>query len=91
MKPPRKPARKQNSSSQRTGVLLARDGMSGERTFIVELERLRGELREHEADANALAERIGALQQRIDTAVSKLENGQDVTRRKVTHKRVPKK
>ena len=55
------------------------------------LERLRGELREREADANALAERIGALQQRIDTAVSKLEDGQDVKRRKETRKRVPKK
>jgi hypothetical protein len=65
--------------------------MSGEKTFTVELERLRGQLREHEADANALADRIGALQRRIDTAMSKLGRRQDPTRRKQAHKRVSKK
>ena len=65
--------------------------MSGGRKVTVELERLRGELREREADAKALAERIGALQRRIDTAMSKLGPPQDVKRRKKAHKSVSKK
>ena len=65
--------------------------MSGEKEFTDELEDLRGQLREREADAKALADRIGALQQRIDTAVSKLGRPLDVKRRNEAHKSVSKK
>ena len=65
--------------------------MSGEKKFTEELEHLRGELREREADAKALADRIGALQQRIDAAMSTLGHPQDVKRRKEAHKSVTKK
>jgi len=65
--------------------------MSGDTKFTDELQHLRAELRAREADAKALADRIGALQQRIDTAMSKLGRTQDVTRRKEAHKRVSKK
>jgi hypothetical protein len=39
------------------------------------LERLQAEMREHVADAAALADRIAALQARIDTALAELAKG----------------
>jgi hypothetical protein len=71
--------------------LVSRVGRSGETKFTDELQRLRGQLRAREADAKALAARIGVLQQRIDTALSKLERPHDAKRRKTAHKRVSRK
>ena len=39
------------------------------------LERLQNEMREHVADAAALADRIAALQLRIDSALTELAKG----------------
>ena len=64
--------------------------MSGEKKITAELDDLRGELREREADAKALADRIAALQQRIDNAMSRLRP-HDAKRRKEAHKSVLKK
>jgi predicted nucleic acid-binding Zn-ribbon protein len=66
--------------------LLSRAGMSGEKKLTAELDDLRGELREREADAKALADRIAALQQRIDAAMSRLGRPQQARRSKVASK-----
>lgn len=65
--------------------------MSGEKKFTAEFETLRGELREREADAKALAARIAALQQRIDGAMSRLGRSQEEKRRKEANKSASKK
>jgi len=70
--------------------LLPRDGMKGEK-LSAELDHLRGELGEREADAKALADRIATLQQRIDNAMSRLGRPQEPKRRKEAHKSAPKK
>ena len=43
------------------------------------LERLQSEMREHVADAKALADRIAALQLRIDIALAELTKPSDST------------
>lgn len=64
--------------------------MSGEKKITTELDGLRRELREREADAKALADRIAALQHRIESAMSRL-GPQNVKRRKEAQKSVSKK
>ena len=64
--------------------------MSREKKITAELDGLRGELREREADTKALADRIAALQQRIDNAMSTL-GPQDAKRRTDAQKSVLKK
>jgi predicted nucleic acid-binding Zn-ribbon protein len=71
--------------------VLYRAGMSGEKKLTAELDDLRGELREREADAKALADRIAALQQRIDAAMSRLRRPQQARRSKVPLKRASTK
>jgi len=90
MKPAPRPVRKRTSSARVARPLQPRAGMSGEKKITAELDDLRGELREREADAKALADRIAALQQRIDNAMSRL-GPPDAKRRKEAHKSVLKK
>ena len=71
--------------------VLYRAGMSGEKKLTAELDDLRGELREREADAKALDDRIAALQQRIDAAMSRLRRPQQARRSKVAPKRASTK
>jgi uncharacterized protein YlxW (UPF0749 family) len=65
--------------------------MSSDTKLTEELQHLRGELRNHEADAEALADRIAALQQRIDTAMSTLGRPPEAKRRDKLHKSASKK
>jgi hypothetical protein len=65
--------------------------MGGLKKLTAELDQLRGELREHESDAKALADRIAVLQQRIDNAMSRVGPAKGGKRRKEAHKSVSKK
>ena len=69
------------SSAPPTSEPLQPDlGASDERQAQREaLERLQNEMREHVADAAALADRIAALQERIDTALAELAKPPDPT------------
>lgn len=91
MKSPHKPAQKPSSSTRLARPLLPREGLSGDKKLTEELQHLRGELRNREADAKALADRIAALQQRIDTAMSTLGRPQEAKRREKPHKSASKK